>query len=74
YAASLNALDAPVPGLRATDHGDPRLVGGGWSVPMGMDSVVLRTHGGEPLRIATRDRTAFLTALTHAVTPAIQHR
>ncbi|MEW2266362.1 DUF3093 family protein [Streptomyces sp. NPDC047853] len=74
YATSLNAVDAPVPGLRTADHGEPRLVGGGWSVPMGMDSVVLRTHGAEPLRVATRDRTAFLTALAHAVTPSVQRR
>lgn len=63
YAASLNAVDAPLPGLRAGDRGEPRLVGGGWSVPMGMDSVVIRKRQGEQLRIATRDRVAFLTAL-----------
>ncbi|MET9253179.1 DUF3093 family protein [Streptomyces sp. NPDC003717] len=57
YAASL------------TDHAHARLVGGGWGVPMGMDSVVIRTRQGEQLRIATRDRAAFLTALTQATVP-----
>ncbi|MFF9817092.1 hypothetical protein [Streptomyces sp. NPDC014006] len=57
YATSLNT-NAPV---------QARLVGGGWSVPMGMDSVVLTTRRGEVLTIATRDRTAFLTALGGAV-------
>ncbi|MEU6380020.1 DUF3093 family protein [Streptomyces sp. NPDC046909] len=66
YAASLNTIDAPVPGLRATDRGAPRLVGGGWGAPMGMDTVVIRTWQGEQLTIATRDRTAFLTALAQA--------
>ncbi|WP_406137405.1 hypothetical protein [Streptomyces sp. NBC_01089] len=63
YAASAAAIDAPAPGLRAADRGGPRLVGGGWAVPMGMDSVTISTRRGESLLIATRDRTAFLTAL-----------
>lgn len=57
YATSLST-DAPVAA---------RLVGGGWSVPMGMDSVVITTRRGEALTIATRDRTAFLTALGRAL-------
>ncbi|GAA4927087.1 hypothetical protein ACFPM3_08940 [Streptomyces coeruleoprunus] len=67
YAASAGAIDAPVPGLRAADRGAPRLVGGGWGVPMGMDSVVVTTRSGEALSIATHDRTAFLNALAAAV-------
>ncbi|MBT2451330.1 hypothetical protein J7F03_30525 [Streptomyces sp. ISL-43] len=69
YAASLSAVDAPVPGLRAKDQGRARLVGGAWGVPAGMDTVTLANRRGEPLLIATRDRNAFLTALATA-TPA----
>ncbi|MFF4837891.1 hypothetical protein [Streptomyces sp. NPDC001315] len=56
------APHAPFPG-----HGNPRLVGGGWSVPMGMDSVVITTRRGEALTVPTRDRSAFLTALGSAL-------
>ncbi|MEU7731054.1 hypothetical protein AB0B78_38515 [Streptomyces sp. NPDC040724] len=66
YATSAGSIDAPIPGLRASDFGAPRLVGGGWGVPMGMDSVVIATRQGEQLSIATHDRTAFLTALAQA--------
>jgi hypothetical protein len=47
----------------ATARGEPRLVGGGAGVPAGMDRVVVRTRNGEPLCIATRDRTALVAAL-----------
>ncbi|MFJ6798525.1 hypothetical protein [Streptomyces sp. NPDC091268] len=66
YAASLAAVDAPLPGLRAKDRGGPRLVGGAWGVPAGMDTVTLADRRGAALLIATRDRTAFLTALAAA--------
>ena len=33
---------------------------------MGMDSVIVRTRQGERLSIATRDRVAFLAALSQA--------
>ncbi|WP_405913069.1 hypothetical protein OG760_21055 [Streptomyces sp. NBC_00963] len=65
YATSMAAIDAPVPGLRAAERSGPRLVGGGWAVPMGMDSVTISTRQGESLLIATRNRTAFLTALAN---------
>ncbi|MCT7352098.1 hypothetical protein N4P33_07910 [Streptomyces sp. 15-116A] len=44
----------------------PRLMGGGWSVPMGMDEIVVETVQGESLLIATHDRDALLDALTRA--------
>ncbi|WP_405944082.1 hypothetical protein [Streptomyces sp. NBC_00932] len=65
YATSTAAIDAPAPGLRAAERSGPRLVGGGWAVPMGMDSVTISTRQGELLLIATRNRTAFLTALAN---------
>ncbi|WP_031128972.1 DUF3093 family protein [Streptomyces aureocirculatus] len=73
YATSLNTIDAPLPGFRAADQGNPRLVGGAWGVPMGMDSVVIGTRRGERLTIATRDRAAFLTALSRATAAAPHH-
>ncbi|MEU7604686.1 hypothetical protein [Streptomyces sp. NPDC041003] len=66
YAASLSAVDAPVRGLSAKGQGRPRLVGGAWGVPVGMDTVTLTNRRGESLLIATRDRPAFLTALATA--------
>jgi hypothetical protein len=50
----------------ATAPGEPRLVGGAAGVPAGMDRVVVRARSGEPLCIATRDRTALLAALQQA--------
>lgn len=73
YAESVHTIDAPLPGLRAADQGNPRLVGGGWGVPMGMGSVVVRTRQGERLSIATRDRVAFLAALSQATATLSTH-
>lgn len=44
----------------------PRIMGGGWSVPMGMDQLVVETMQGESLQIATHDRGALLEALSRA--------
>ncbi|WP_331766725.1 DUF3093 family protein [Embleya sp. NBC_00896] len=71
-ATSAGTVDAPFPGLRAADFGAPRLVGGAWGVPMGMDTVVIRTRDNQALTIATRDRAAFLHALV-AATSAPPH-
>ncbi|MFD9030199.1 DUF3093 family protein [Streptomyces sp. NPDC059567] len=70
YAATAGAVQSPLSGLQAADHGAPRLVGGGWAVPMGMDSVVVSTCRGERLAIATHDGAALLTALARALAPA----
>ncbi|MCP9960112.1 hypothetical protein [Streptomyces sudanensis] len=69
YAASAQAVDVPVPGLRAADRGAPRLAGGGWGVPLGMDAVVVGLRDGGALSVATHDRDAFLTALAAALPP-----
>ncbi|MGI5479034.1 hypothetical protein [Streptomyces lavendofoliae] len=59
--------DARVPGRPdALQQGQPRLVGGGWAVPMGMDSVTITTRQGQALTIATHDRGALLEALRRA--------
>ncbi|WP_329167402.1 hypothetical protein OG709_20955 [Streptomyces sp. NBC_01267] len=65
-ASSMSSIDAPAASFRAVERKAPRLVGGGWAVPMGMDSVAISNRRGEPLLIATRDRAAFLTALSNA--------
>ncbi|MFH9713079.1 hypothetical protein ACH4MW_37615 [Streptomyces luteogriseus] len=44
----------------------PRIMGGGWSVPMGMDQVVVETAEGESLLIPTHHREALLDALLRA--------
>ncbi|MFD5948870.1 hypothetical protein ACFWAZ_21780 [Streptomyces collinus] len=44
----------------------PRIMGGGWSVPMGMDEIVVQTAQGESLLIATHHREALVDALMRA--------
>ncbi|MEU2752046.1 hypothetical protein ABZ613_38210 [Streptomyces collinus] len=44
----------------------PRIMGGGWSVPMGMDQIVVETAQGDSLLIATHHRGALLDALMRA--------
>jgi hypothetical protein len=51
---------------RSRETRSPRLVGGGWSVPMGMDQIVVDTVQGDSLLIATHDREALLEALARA--------
>ncbi|MGW3494265.1 hypothetical protein [Streptomyces sp. NPDC001020] len=66
--AAASQTGSPAGAPTSFGQSNARLVGGGWAVPMGMASVVIRTRQGEHLRIATRDRTAFLAALTQAAT------
>ncbi|MFH9072227.1 hypothetical protein [Streptomyces alboflavus] len=69
YATSLNTPDVLSPDARGS-HANPRLMGGAWGMPMGMDSVVIATRRGEFLTVATRDRAAFLQALSAPLHPA----
>lgn len=74
YTESINGINASGQGQYGNGPRNPRLVGGGWGVPMGMDSVVIHTRNGEQLRFATRDRVAFLAALLQAVTAHTETR
>ncbi|MFI6371580.1 hypothetical protein [Streptomyces sp. NPDC050546] len=66
-AASINTINVNSQGQNSSGPTNHRIAGGGWGVPMGMESVVIRTRNGESLRFATRNRAAFLNALLQAV-------
>ncbi|MET7558071.1 hypothetical protein [Streptomyces albidoflavus] len=51
---------------RSRESGPPRLMGGAWAVPIGMDECVVETEEGEALMIATHDRERLLEALSRA--------
>ncbi|MYS95002.1 MULTISPECIES: hypothetical protein [Streptomyces] len=51
---------------RSRETRPPRIMGGGWSVPMGMDQIVVQTAQGESLLIATHHREALVDALMRA--------
>ncbi|MCK2143448.1 MULTISPECIES: hypothetical protein [Streptomyces] len=51
---------------RSRETGPPRLVGGAWAVPLGMEEFVVETEEGEALLIATHDRERLLEALNRA--------
>ncbi|MEV7803823.1 hypothetical protein AB0O28_12815 [Microbispora sp. NPDC088329] len=54
-------LQPPATGRR------PRLLGGGYDVPMGMLAVELGGRGGEHYRVAVRNPQAFLEALARVI-------
>lgn len=50
----------------ATSRG-PRLLGGGYDVPLGMQAVEFGGRGGEHYLVATKNPQAFLAALTRVI-------
>ncbi|MFG1822992.1 hypothetical protein ACGFIJ_10955 [Microbispora bryophytorum] len=53
----------------ATSRG-PRLLGGGYDIPVGMQAVELGGRGGERYRVAVMNPQAFLAALTRVIAEA----
>ncbi|MEW1894510.1 hypothetical protein IPZ55_21490 [Streptomyces sp. A10(2020)] len=51
---------------RSRELGPPRLMGGAWAVPLGMEEFAVETEEGEALLIATHDRERLLEVLGRA--------
>ncbi|MFB6599726.1 hypothetical protein [Streptomyces diastaticus] len=66
YRASLTPDQLREARRRSNALTRPRLVGGAWAVPLGMEELVVETAEGASLVIATRDRAGLLRALTRA--------
>ncbi|MFF8568794.1 hypothetical protein ACF06N_28045 [Streptomyces albidoflavus] len=66
YRASLTPAQLKEARRRTNSLTRPRLVGGAWAVPVGMEELVVETAEGASLLIATRDRAGLLGALTRA--------
>ncbi|GFH80188.1 MULTISPECIES: hypothetical protein [Streptomyces diastaticus group] len=66
YRASLTPDQLKEARRRTNALTRPRLVGGAWAVPVGMEELVVETVEGASLAIATRDRAGLLGALTRA--------
>ncbi|WP_436736941.1 hypothetical protein [Streptomyces sp. BBFR102] len=66
YRASLTPEQLGEARRRTNALTRPRLVGGAWAVPMGMEELVVETVEGASLLIATRDRAGLLGALGRA--------
>ena len=66
YRASLTPAQLKEARRRTNALTRPRLVGGAWAVPVGMEELVVETAEGTSLAIATRDRAGLLGALTRA--------
>lgn len=66
YLASLTPEEIKELRRRGTALTRPKLMGGAWAVPMGMEEVAVETAEGASLLIATHDRRGLLDALTRA--------
>ncbi|MFD4987523.1 hypothetical protein [Streptomyces sp. NPDC058374] len=66
YLASLSPEEARELRRRSNGMTRPRLVGGAWGIPMGMEELAVDTLEGASLLIATHDRRGLLEALVRA--------